>query len=442
MSAQVKHHKSIKITDLVIPFMVSAYAIDLQKFAINLASAVLYKPLAWSETAHLVDIGLAAALVLLGALKAGKLVRIPSLWKTPLLIQFLFFVCFTMALIVHFDLLSRSQYLRFVAGNLLLFILPLLFLRKEFQIELFFNVLLFTAVVYALLGGWYLHEGLMWSSSRTKFIPNTGIRMGFICALAFLYVIIAGGRWKFSTKLLISGILLLGIIASGSKGSLIILAVTLAFRAGVYFLMGRRMKKAELYLLISFLLLAAPLMYMLSVSEGTGFAKQVTESDTYLNSLVMRIDIIKYYIQFGLQEPLLGHGISAAYSEVSGYPIRTHSAISSIFVQAGIIPVLLHLSFALWFIFVGMKHVSSRVKYSPQFRLILEAAYFGFFLLLLKSEITSDIPGNRELWFFAGLLLSCFALARKRLPESEQLTDSSINTAPLSDLAAPQSPRA
>lgn len=80
----------------------------------------------------------------------------------------------------------------------------------------------------------------------------------------------------------------------------------------------------------------------LEMSGGeAGYLGDTLKIYSYQHSGDSRIALFKDYIELGMESPLVGHGISAAYSLYE----RTHSVMTALFVQVGMIGLLAYLLF-------------------------------------------------------------------------------------------------
>jgi O-antigen ligase len=152
----------------------------------------------------------------------------------------------------------------------------------------------------------------------------------------------------------------------------------------------------------------------LEMSGGeVGYIGDTLKFHSYLQAGDERIVLSKDYIKLGMKSPLIGHGISAAYS----LDFRTHSVTTALFTQIGLIGLLTYLFFLLTVIFRGLKVMTklATMKYVNYNIPLFVAVFIGVIFLVLKAEVTGDVPANRELWMFAGVFTAFSDLVRFNL---------------------------
>jgi len=389
------------------PLIVGVFAADLHKLGINTASMMMGNPLGWETLAQNLDMGMAAFLLILCAMHVIQLASTPRIALTPLVFQLLLAVLLTVALARHCDELSYHHYKRYIGGNFALFAGAFLLCRGERKIRLAWRVWMVAAILMSLLGIWYWLNGINWASGRARLVPGTGVRMGYQCGVALIYLLFSKDRLLPFVRFPLAAVLLFAVFTSGSK-----MAVLLA--AGVVLLFAvRNLTSTRQTGLGQFLLLILMGISGLSIAmillRGDDFAyyRDTFELNSYRGSYAARTELGMGYLRYAMDTPWGGKGISAAYDQIGGF--RTHSVSQALLVQAGVPGALLYVLFAGWIAVNGLRMLLSRSSLSSGRDLLL-ATYIAALFLFVRAEITGDVPGNRELWLFSGLLLSCFIL--------------------------------
>ncbi|NQT14858.1 MAG: hypothetical protein HQ582_19040 [Planctomycetes bacterium] len=350
---------------------------------------------------------MAAFLLILCAMHVIQLASTPRIALTPLVFQLLLAVLLTVALARHCDELSYHHYKRYIGGNFALFAGAFLLCRGERKIRLAWRVWMVAAILMSLLGIWYWLNGINWASGRARLVPGTGVRMGYQCGVALIYLLFSKDRLLPFVRFPLAAVLLFAVFTSGSK-----MAVLLA--AGVVLLFAvRNLTSTRQTGLGQFLLLILMGISGLSIAmillRGDDFAyyRDTFELNSYRGSYAARTELGMGYLRYAMDTPWGGKGISAAYDQIGGF--RTHSVSQALLVQAGVPGALLYVLFAGWIAVNGLRMLLSRSSLSSGRDLLL-ATYIAALFLFVRAEITGDVPGNRELWLFSGLLLSCFIL--------------------------------
>jgi len=395
------------------PLLVGMFAADLHKLAINTASVVTDNPLGWEPVARNADVFVAVSLLILCALNVGRVISVPRIAVTPLVIQGLLAVIVTVALVRHYDEVSSVHYQRYIGGNFTLFAGAFLLCRDERGIRLAWRMWLAAATVMSLLGIWYWLTGISWSSGRAQLVPGTGIRMGYQSGVAFIYLLFAQDRALSLIRLpLVAGVVF-AVFVSGSKMALLLtlgVAVLFALRN----LTSRQRSAGSQFLLVVFIAACGALTATIILrGDQLGFYNDTFDLDSYRTSCAVRTEVGGGYLRLAMDAPWGGHGISAAYNEALGH--RTHSVVQALLVQTGLPGTLLYVVFAVWLAVNGFRMLRRGPSHSPGYDLLV-ASYIATVFLLAKGETTGDIPGNRELWQFSGLLLACIVLQVRGSP--------------------------
>lgn len=395
------------------------YASDLHKLLLNLMPALWGQPQKFARYGRPLDMffcGLIIALcVVVVIARRFKIHRFEAL---PVLSQLSLAAFLTLSLVLHYNELSLEHYSRFIGGNLLLFLAPLLLCWRVSYVRLVWRIWVAMSLTLALVGVWFLLQGLMWRSARAELIPGTVVRMGHVCAVSVIYLLILARRESKLRTLLrfcLLSLLLFGILSSGAKVAYLLLGcVVLVVGVGRFLPLGR-VKLSEIAVFVVLLLLATGMLVYICRSEKAGFASSSFQIDSYRKSIESRTPLLRHYAALGLERPILGHGIAASYRQESvGLP-RAHSVSLALFVQTGVVGLTCYLLFV-FSVIVGGIYLVKRRGGDPVLAKLALATLLAVCYLVLKAEFSGDVPGNRELWLFSGLLLSLGANLRGGYP--------------------------
>lgn len=393
--------------EYVAPLCIGIYGADLHKLSINTGAVLFSSPLAWKDIASGLDIVLACLVILFSATGILASKHLPRGASIPVLSQFMLVGLMSIGLWRHFDEISLLHYKRFIGGNLSLFLGAVFVCTRTWKIRLIWNVWLATALLQAFIAIWYWREGYLWTSIRATLIPGTGIRMGYQCAIAFIYTLLANGN-KDLKSIAMCCLFAFGVLMSGSKMALLL---TVGIGSSMFLFEMLKTRQIALSRILIFTVSAVAIVQILFViawSEKEGFHKYVLDLEQYVSSVENREELNDEFYELALKHPIMGSGISAGYYEISGDKMQTtHSAVQATFLQLGI-PGLV--SYLVLVLFLGLSGFSAirRTQRSFDSRFYISmATYAAFIMMVLKAEVTSDLPGNRELWMFSGLLIHC-----------------------------------
>ena len=398
---------SPKAWEYVAPLCIGIYGADLHKLAINTGAVVFASPLAWKDTALGLDVVLACLVILFSALGILTSKHLPRGASVPVMSQLMLVGLMSIALWRHFDEISLLNYKRFIGGNLALFLGAAFVCNRTWKIRLIWNVWLATALLQSFIAIWYWREGYLWTSIRSTLIPATGIRMGYQCAIAFVYSLLANGNknWK---SIAMCCFFAFGVLMSGSKMALLL---TVCIGSAMFFFEMLKTRQIALSRILIFGVSGMAIVQILLViawSEKEGFHKYVLDFEQYVSSVENREELNDEFYELALEHPIMGSGISAGYYEISSDKMQTtHSAVQATFLQMGIPGLLSYLMLVLFLALSGFSKIRRTQRSFDSRFYISVATYAAFIMLVLKAEVTSDLPGNRELWMFSGLLIHC-----------------------------------
>ena len=395
------------MSESLAPIIIGVYGADLHKLAINTAAVLFASPLAWKDFAATVDVMLAVATVTVSALAFLNSSRFPRVAAVPLISQVMLVALMSAALFTHYDDISLLNYKRFIGGNIALFFGAIFVCNRMWKVRLVWSIWLLTALLQAFIAIWYWREGYLWTSIRSTLIPATGIRMGYQCAIAFVYCLFASGdkNWK---SVGMCCLFAFGVLMSGSKMALLL---TVSASCGMFaFEMIKTQKVAALRLILFSIsaVAIAQILFVIATSEKEGFHKYVLDFDHYVSSVENREDLGEEFFDLAWQHPIAGSGISAGYYELNGDQMQTtHSAVQATFLQLGLLGLVTYLLLIIYLALIGFRRIRRTQRIFDSRFYVAIATYSAFIMLVLKAEVTSDLPGNRELWLFSGILVHC-----------------------------------
>jgi O-antigen ligase len=309
-----------------------------------------------------------------------------------------------------YDMISLENYARFVAGNLLIFFAAIAICRTPPEIRRVWVVWIFTSVCLSIISICLFGAGINWSSARSAVIAGVTVRPGYFGAISITYLfanLSLRPNLKNFSILLVIIILGLGVLTSGSKGSLILASLGIGIYLFIVVVSELRVPKQVIFIT---LLISLIIVFAIHVRrfESAGAIGDTINPQRYLKSVQGRIEITKRYLNLALASPIFGNGISASYS----LERRTHSVLLALFVQIGVVGLLAYIVFLISLLLKGLRLVGHRNRASKNLKKLFITTFIAVILLIIKSEITSDVPGNRELWLFAGMLLSIYGSRR------------------------------
>ena len=337
------------------------YGADMHKLLLTVGAFLLGKPLGLVEYGRLADISFAALTVgLVLAVFVSSNFNIRALLNGPFALMFFLVIVMTVSLIQSSDELSMEQYYRFLGGNFVLFICALLCCKSLNDVRQIFNIWVLNSIILAVISIYLFKIGITWSSGRSSLFPGTGIRTGYFCALSIIYlvsdILCRKKRDSLYFRLGLIGVLLAGVLLSGSKAALLLLMGSVAALFILKLLITKKIHVLpSLSIFVSlffFVTIVIKSIIGLETSGGeVGYLDDILKIDSYLQAGEDRTVLLKDYVGFGAINPLIGHGISAAYS----LDKRTHSVATALFVQVGLIGLLGYLFFLFSVIFNGLK---------------------------------------------------------------------------------------
>lgn len=382
--------------------VLGVYGADLHKVLANVLPLIWGNPRAWDAYVQSIDyvVAGAAGITLVLTVLVGK-----ARWKRwfvsiPVLSQLALTGLKLLGLLQTPDHLSFLMFAQFVGGNILLLLMSVALCKNERQVRRVWQVWLVMALILAAVSVWLLGKGAVWTSARNKWVGLAGIRTGRVCAIALVYLVVAGNRhglgfWKRTGRQLALIVLAIAVFTAGSKAAFMGLIVVFGIHA--LFLSRRQSTWIKLFGAGSL-----GLFVLLFLAWDPMGLNALVKFGGYVRSLQARIPHTLYYLEKGLSSPLLGSGIRSSYGGPSMQ--RTHNVLLELFVQVGILGPLLFLLFVAATLVQGWQAL--RMTRDRQRRDLIMATLLACILTAFMSQITGDIIGNRDLWLFSGLLLT------------------------------------
>lgn len=392
--------------------ILAIYASDFHKLLLNICSFFGGNIAFANEYGRMLDAILALLCAFNALLVALLKPDIGRFTNVAVLAQFVIFALLSFSLLNSHDMISLENYARFAAGNLLIFFAAIAICRTPLEIRRVWVIWIFTSVCLSIISICLFGAGINWSSARSAVIPAGNIRTGYFSSISLVYIF-ANLSTRFNSKnlflLFLIIVLMGGILTSGSKASIIIAALGIGIYLFIPVLSALKVPKQVIFIapVIIFLIIFAG---HVNRFESAGFIKDNIKPQSYFKGGQNRIELMQSYLKLGSDSPIFGNGISASYSLEE----RTHSVLMSVFVQIGVLGLLAYIVFLISVVLKGLRVVNRRncAYVYKRFKKLSTVTFIAVILLILKSEITSDIPGNRELWLFAGMLLSIYKSRR------------------------------
>lgn len=382
-------------------------ATDLHKLILNTILFFLGKTTLLGLDGRTLDIVLVLLLfVLIVAVILSKPKEINKLDNISVLTQVLIVILLTFSLLAFHDAVSLLNYGRFLLGNFLLFISTIILCKNINDVNKLMKIFVLSSILLSIISTYMFFYGINWSSGRSNIISGVVIRSGYFSALSFIYVL-SFLSIKVSLRnfglLLVLLLLIFGVLTSGIKAPLILLLIGIAMFQIIPIILFSKIRLQIILLIPITIIIGGFIVYVTEV-ENAGFVKGIINFDSYFLSVSRRMDLIEGYLQIGLSKIIFGNGIGASYSLEN----RTHSITSAFFVQIGVVGLFFYISWLINLIYIGLRIVRKSYGF-PNAQVIKHFSTVIFVMvivLIIKGELTGDIPNNRELWFFAGLLIS------------------------------------
>lgn len=420
----------------VTPLVVGVYGSDLHKLAINATSMWRDQPLAWQGLASILDVVLAVFIVLACFAEFLKWVLysyLPRNVFVPAVLQLSIVLTLGVALYRFYDELSLIHFAKYVGGNAVLFFGILFGCKNLRHVQFVCRIWVVAGMLLGYLGLWYWKEGLTWSSARTSLVPGTGIRMGYQCAVAFVYLYLSKDPLLGRLSVPVGLAWVFAVLTSGSKMAFVLLSVTLgAYYQFDVFAANRNVGRQ---FVINGLVIASGIITLIAISSSgkRGFHEGLLDPYQYEASLEAREEINSYFFTGFSDNPtllLFGAGISAAYADNTG-EYRLHSVTHALLLETGVLGLAIYVLFCLVTLISGTRAIMAAVGQRRRRRL-LEALVAISALLICKAEVTSDLPGNRELWMFSALV-AVYLSRRSEETALPQVTSAASTTMGKSD---------
>lgn len=397
------------------------YGADLHKLMLSILSLMIGHPLILTTYGRFSDM---AMVVLLICITGVILIAQPNRLFTLLNIPFVLMVCMgflvAFSLINYYDESCVEWFYRFMAGNLLLFFSSVIICTKLSNTRLLLLIWVCTSLVMAVCVICLTLIGITWTSGRSNLIQGVGIRSGYFSALSVIYIVTHllcrfKSYQEFLLLMPILIILVLGCLVSGSKASILLMILGISIIYCIKWAKFRKHSVGNSIAIIGLIILSVGIFFLvlpklIDAGIDIGFLSQSAEYQSYQEAFQDRFNLALEYINYGSQHFFFGRGISSAYN----LDIRTHSALTSFFVQFGIVGVALYLCWLLGPLWVmWLKVISSSFRsFSIVYKELAIFSLTAVVFLAIKAEITGDLPGNRELWLFNGVLLSLINIHR------------------------------
>jgi len=260
-----------------------------------------------------------------------------------------------------------------------------------------YYIVLFIVVVVASL---YFIMGKFHGGSRTVFLNYEPITFSRVAASCCIFATVYIMHYYQKYIYIVLPIFLLSLfmlIVSGTRGSLIAMIMSVIITAATL-LYAHNKNKIMFVIILVLIVSIGPYVYSKVPTEFT--ARYEPSRDQYaLLSVSARFGLYnKAWIMFK-ENPLIGKGV-AAFSVNPFVRTWPHNIVLEYLSEFGIIGLM----FFGYFIYGISSSIISLYKKGISFMLSLCLTNFLFYLI--SAQFSSDIIGNRHIWFWAGIILS------------------------------------
>jgi len=219
---------------------------------------------------------------------------------------------------------------------------------------------------------------------------------------------------KISTKIVIVFLiflLLIGLFTSLSKGSILfyIICTIIGFIIEAIILNNWHKFKFILGAILAMLIAGC-------VADLTGFydvQSRLLATKGFVGSVESREGGFDHYSNEAIKSPILGSGIASARSYRGENDTYPHNIFIEIFIETGLIGLLFLTSFLFLIFILSFKLLMMHKLLCPPYYYMCLVSFLAFLFSFFMSQLTGDIGGNRDIWFFAGIIVALW-VSRKR----------------------------
>lgn len=395
-----------KILVLIGSIILGIYASDLHKILLNVLFALRGQPLQAIIYARLTDTIFASlCLIIFVITLIIKHNSIQRLFNFSVGTQILLICFFTLSLTQSYDNISVENYFRFLGGNILLFLLPIVICITEKEIKRVWDIWLFTTFILGITALWFAILGIDYTSGRTNLVQGTGITTAYNCAITSIYLLVyvygISKRKEFIYYFFIIPFFLFAVITSGSKAAFLLLAFVILLYLFTHAIITKHVNLKIFKVIIIESIFVGIMLFMIYNLKIGGDIGEIVTGNSYEQAIADRKFSNLEYVNFSKQNLFTGLGIDAAYQ----FSQRTHSVFVALLVSIGILGAISYALFIFNILIIGFNTAKKRYIEDRHYSLCL-VTFLVFIYSAVKGEVTSDISGNRLIWFFAGLLLA------------------------------------
>ena len=388
--------------------ILGVYGADLHKVLVDVLPNLWGQPHLFRAHMALADktMGAIALTTLLLYALRGKVRWRVWVGSIPVMSQVTLGILFVVIFLSYdWDSWSLWRLLGFLGGNLFLLIMGAAVCHGTIHLRRIWSVWLVMSTVLGLGGVWLLSLGLTWGSARNALINLSNIRLGYVCALAIIFLTATYKRkqgWKRSLLRFLGLIIFgTGVVTSGSKASLLFLVLTvLIFGVLSGYLRGMRVPRVVSSVMSLVVVLIGILTYV--HYSGSLELKWIVGAEAYEKGIASRVYLGKYYLEKAFSSPVFGIGFSEAWS--LGHGMYPHNVLIELFVQAGAVGLALFLSFVVATLSTGWRALRCS-RGDDELHRLIAATLFAFVFTLMMVLTRGDMVSNRVCWLFAGMLL-------------------------------------
>lgn len=299
---------------------------------------------------------------------------------------------YTGTLILDNSDLALIGYIRFIAGNVLCFIAAASTIHKREHLNHFGILLIVTSIILTGITLYLYTQGQIFGSTRDEFFPGTEVRTGYYCAFSTIYALTLPNSLKHTVvKSLAFSIGLLSAILTANNAALSIIIVA----SVAWPITAIKHQKTLTLLTLSIVPILIYLAYNHSQTPDSVF--KIIKAQQ--SSASVRLTIGFQYISLASENLLTGNGIGSAYS----LDFRTHSVTIAFLVQSGIIGACAYIAL-LGTSCIPLTKALINIRLEQKDAPLIIGMFLLLFALISQSELSGDIPNNRNCWYILGAI--------------------------------------
>ena len=315
---------------------------------------------------------------------------------------------------------------RFATLGLIAFLAPIFFAHNTREIKLMIWILFIVGIVFC-MGTIIAPQAavlLQVSETRARFLEtnalSTAVQIGVASIIAFIFAIMVHTPKSLRmASLALIPVMIAAMIITGSRGPFLGMVFTWLI---AFFVCRKGTSKAWGPVITTIILIA---MIVLFIRLPEAFTTRISNmwKGTYEAERAgrTRTELFSWVIPRISERPILGHGTGAYAVDRGGLDIAAypHNIILELLYEVGLVGAAIG-SLFLWLIFRRWKQAAKFIHLHEldigTFQ-IVHIAGLLFLFTLLQAMKSSDIDGNRIMFFCAGLVVATFSAVRRIVEE-------------------------